>query len=175
MREATIIFDNRAAWPGPRFALRHPAHFIALGGGPGLIPIAPGTFGTLLAFPIFWLAGPRLDYPTYLSLVAVLFAIGVWACDVTGRALGAADHGAMVWDETVAFLLVLWFTLGLNGYWQLAAFVLFRFFDIAKPPPIRYYERRFKGGLGVMIDDIAAAVYTVIVLAIARRLLPHLT
>jgi phosphatidylglycerophosphatase A len=155
--------------PGVRFLLRHPAHFIALGGGAGLIPFAPGTFGTLLALPIFWLLGPGvIEVPAiYLAGVAVLFSVGIWACQVTGRALGSADHGSMVWDETVAFLLVLFFT-PVYSYWQALAFVLFRFFDIVKPPPIRYYERTFKGGLGVMIDDIAAAFYTLLVLAIVR-------
>jgi phosphatidylglycerophosphatase A len=152
-----------------RFLLRHPAHFIALGGGAGLIPFAPGTFGTLLALPIFWLLGPGvIEVPAiYLAGVAVLFSVGIWACQVTGRALGSADHGSMVWDETVAFLLVLFFT-PVYSYWQALAFVLFRFFDIVKPPPIRYYERTFKGGLGVMIDDLAAAFYTLLVLAIVR-------
>ena len=142
---------------------------MALGGGAGLIRFAPGTFGTLLAVPIFWVVGPRLvEAPAiYFAGLAVLFGIGVWACEVTGRALGNADHGAMVWDETVAFLLVLFFT-PVYSYWQALAFVLFRFFDIVKPPPIRYYERTFKGGLGVMIDDLAAAFYTLIVLAIVR-------
>lgn len=153
-----------------RFLLRHPAHFIALGGGAGLIPFAPGTFGTLLALPVFWLAGPRLEPAFYLGGLGALFALGVWACNVTGRNLGDADHGGMVWDETVAFLLVLFFTPA-SGYWQAFAFLLFRFFDIAKPPPIRYYERTFKGGFGVMIDDLAAAFYTLLVLAIARAIL----
>lgn len=106
----------------------------------------------------------------YLAGVAALFALGVWACTVTGRNLGSADHGGMVWDETVAFLLVLFFTPA-SGYWQGFAFLLFRLFDIAKPPPIRYYERTFKGGFGVMIDDIAAAFYTLLVLALARLVL----
>ncbi len=153
-----------------RFLLRHPAHFIALGGGAGLVPFAPGTFGTLLALPIFWLVGPRLDPAIYLAGVALLFALGVWACEVTGRALGSADHGSMVWDETVAFLLILFFT-PVYAYWQAFAFLLFRLFDIAKPPPIRYYERTIKGGLGVMIDDLAAAFYTLLVLAVARAIL----
>ena len=131
-----------------------------MGGGLGLIPFAPGTFGTLLAFPIYWLVAPHLPPAAYLAFVAVLFAIGVWACGITGRNLGDEDHGGMVWDETVAFLLVLFFApAGL--YWQAGAFLVFRFFDIAKPPPIRYYERVFKGGLGVMIDDVLAAFYTI--------------
>jgi phosphatidylglycerophosphatase A len=145
---------------------RHPAHLVALGGGIGLAPFAPGTFGTLLAFPIFWLAAP-LPPGLYLGGVVLLFAIGVWACDVTGRALGQTDAGAMVWDETVAFLFVLFFTPMTPG-WQAFAFVAFRTFDIAKPPPIRYYERTFKGGWGVMIDDILAAFYALLVLSVAR-------
>jgi len=150
-----------------RFVLASPAHFIAFGGGAGLAPFAPGTFGTLLAVPIFWLAAPRLEAWAYFAALAALFALGVWACGVTGRALGRPDYGGMVWDETVAFLLVLFFT-PVYGYWQAFAFVVFRFFDIVKPPPIRYYERAFKGGVGVMIDDIVAAFFTLIVVAIAR-------
>jgi phosphatidylglycerophosphatase A len=150
--------------------LRHPAHFIAFSGGAGLAPYAPGTFGTLLALPIFWFAAPRLEPAEYLAALAVLFAIGVWACGVTGRALRMPDYGGMVWDETVAFLLVLFFT-PVDGYWQAFAFLLFRFFDIVKPPPIRYYERMFKSGFGVMVDDVIAAFYTLIVLAAARAVL----
>ena len=155
--------------------LTHPAHFIALGGGIGLIPFAPGTFGTLLAFPIFWGAAyagisPQDEWPLYLGGVAALFALGVWACSVTGRNLGSPDHGSMVWDETVAFLLVLFFAPRYSVY-QAYAFALFRLFDIAKPPPIRYYERRFKGGFGVMIDDVLAAGYTLLVLAVTRAVL----
>lgn len=131
------------------------------------MPFAPGSFGTLLALPIFWLAGPRLDPLAYFVGLAVFFAIGIWACDVAGRALGRPDYGGMVWDETTAFLLVLFFT-PVYGFWQAFAFVLFRFFDIVKPPPIQYYERLFKGGWGVMIDDILAALYTLFILAIAR-------
>ena len=150
--------------------MRHPAHFIALSGGLGLIPFAPGTFGTLLALPIFWLLGPNLAPALYLTGLAAFFMLGIWACNVTERNLGSADHGSMVWDETVAFLLVLFFT-PVGGYWQAFAFLLFRLFDIAKPPPIRYYERIFKGGFGVMIDDIGAAFYTLLVLAVARTIL----
>ena len=103
----------------------------------------------------------------YLGALAALFAIGVWACGVAGRALGRPDYGGMVWDEVVAFLLVLFFT-PVHGYWQAFAFLLFRLFDIVKPPPIRYYERRFKGGFGAMFDDLIAAFYALLALAAAR-------
>lgn len=149
-----------------RFVYRHPAHFIAFGGGVGLIPFAPGTFGTLLALPIFNVLEPRLDPWMLLSLILALFWIGVWACAVTGRALGAADHGGMVWDEVVAFLLVLFF-VPVYGYWQAFAFLLFRLFDIFKPPPIRYYDRTLKHGFGVMWDDLIAAAYTLLLVAAA--------
>ena len=153
--------------PSWRFVLRHPAHFIAFGGGIGLAPFAPGTLGTLLAFPLYWIAGPRLEPGVFVLLVCALFGLGVWACEITGRTIGISDHGGMVWDETVAFLLVL-FLVPATLYWQGAAFLLFRFFDILKPQPIRYYERRFKNGFGVMLDDLVAAFFTLIVLAIAK-------
>ena len=150
--------------PTLRFVYRHPAHFIAFGGGIGLIPFAPGTFGTLLALPLFSALQPQLNPWNFLVLIIALFWLGVWACAVAGRALGAADHGGMVWDEVVAFLLVLFFVPA-GGYWSAFAFVVFRFFDIFKPPPIRYYDRTLKNGFGVMWDDLIAAAYTLLVLA----------
>lgn len=149
--------------------LRHPAHLLAFGFGVGLMPGAPGTFGTLLALPLFWIVSPRLGSPEYLLLTGGMFLVGVWACEKTGLAIGKADHGGMVWDELVAFLLVLFFTPPLP-YWQASAFLLFRLFDILKPPPIRYYDRTVKGGFGVMFDDIIAAFYTLLVLAVWKTL-----
>jgi phosphatidylglycerophosphatase A len=159
-----------ASHPGPAFALSHPAHFIALGFGVGTLPRAPGTFGTLLALPLWWLLGAGYGPLALGAILVLLFAIGVWACAVTGRHLGVADHGAMVWDEVVAFLLVLSIVPN-DASWQLAAFALFRAFDIAKPAPIRQLEARFKGGFGVMFDDLLAAGYTLLVLAVLQRVL----
>lgn len=157
---------QRPSW---RFLLRRPAHLIAFGFGAGLAPVAPGTWGTLLALPLFWLIEPRTDAAEFLLAAAVLFGLGVWACGATGRALGVADHGGMVWDETVAFLLVLFFTPPAL-HWQAPAFLVFRLFDILKPPPIRHFDRTIKNGFGVMLDDLIAAFYTLLVLAVAKVL-----
>jgi len=146
--------------PGPdaKFLFAHPAHFIALGFGAGLAPKAPGTFGTLVAFPLYYLLALALP-PLAIAFVAIpLFFLGWWACDVTGRDLGAADHPAMVWDEIVAFL-PLAAVSSASVLLQALAFGLFRLFDIWKPYPIRELEKNVKGGLGVMIDDVAAAFY----------------
>ena len=156
--------------PSWRVVASHPAHFIAFGFGAGLAPVAPGTWGTLLALPLYWLVEPQLEARAFLLLLAVLFGAGIWACEVTGRALGASDHGGMVWDETVAFLLVLFFVPATLP-WQAGAFLLFRLFDIVKPPPIRTCERTFRNGFGVMLDDLVAAFYTLLVFAVAIALI----
>lgn len=158
----------RIAQPTARFTFGHPAHFIALGFGAGLSRFAPGTAGTLVAFPIWWLIGGAYEPAVLFGFLALLFAAGVWACELTGRHLGVSDHGAMCWDEIVAFLLVLAITPEGPG-WQAGAFFLFRAFDVVKPPPIRQLEMRFKGGFGVMFDDILAAGYTLLVLALVKR------
>jgi len=135
------------------FLREHPAHFLALGFGAGLSPKAPGTVGTLVAFPLFaLLSGAAL----YWLWVVLFLAVGVWACDVTGKALGVHDHGGIVWDEVVAFLMVLPFASPDWQGWALA-FTLFRLFDIWKPFPIGWADARLKGGMGVMVDDVLAA------------------
>lgn len=146
-----------------------PAPLIAFGFGLGLSPVAPGTVATLATLPLFhWLA-PRLSDVQLLALAAAMFALGVWACQRTGRLLGAHDHGGMVWDEITAFLLVLIVTPR-EPLWQTFAFLLFRGFDIAKPPPIRRFERRFRNGFGVMADDLIAAFYALLCLALWQAL-----
>lgn len=160
--------------PPLNFLLAHPAHFIACGCGSGLSTFAPGTAGTLFAwltFPLFALLLP--DTATIFVVLGVFFVLGVLTCDITGRHLGVADHGSIVWDEIVPFWTVLMFmpagfslvSLG----WQLLAFLTFRFFDIIKPFPANWFDSQLKNGLGVMMDDVIAAGYTVFALAIARQ------
>ena len=156
------------ARPNVEFAFSHPAHVIAFGFGSGLSPRAPGTAGTLAAWPIGWIAAGVMPPALFAALIVFLFGVGVWACSVTGRHLGVEDHPAMVVDEMVAFLLVL-AILPRDLSWQAAAFVLFRAFDIVKPAPIDWFERRFHGGFGVMFDDLLAAGYTLLMLALLKR------
>jgi len=147
-----------------RFLLEHPAHLVAFGFGTGLAPKAPGTVGTLLGLPLYWLiAWVAPDLPNQVVLLIAAFLVGVWACGRTGRTLGVADHGGIVWDEIVAFALVLAFTPA-GWPWTLLAFALFRLFDIVKPWPIRQFDARLKNGFGVMFDDLLAAGYTLAVL-----------
>lgn len=166
----TTSHDELKIQPDWRFLFSHPAHLLSFGFGSGLARKAPGTFGTLVAFPFYWYLAPRLSDMLFLLVLIWAFAIGVWVCDITGKALGVADHGGIVWDEVVAFLLVLFFTPD-GLLWQLLAFLLFRFFDIVKPPPIRYFDKNWHGGLGVMFDDLLAAGYALICLAIIKTLL----
>jgi len=164
------ISNELRVHPSWRFILSHPAHFISFGFGSGLFPRSPGTAGTLVAFPIYWYLAQFMNSTTYLVMLVWAFSLGVMVCEKTGRELGDADFGGIVWDEIVAFLLVLFFTPP-EFLWGLLAFSLFRFFDIVKPPPIRYYDMHWHGGLGVMFDDLLAAGYTLLCLALVKSLL----
>lgn len=160
--------------PNARFMLSHPAHLLAQGFGSGLSPVVPGTSGTLfawVAFSVLSARWPQLFTPlNWAIIIAVGFLVGVWACRQTGRDLGIADHGSMVWDEIIAFWLVLLVLMPADFNTQLWAFAWFRFFDMVKPQPIRYFDRRLKGGFGVMWDDIVAAFYTLLLFALWRTL-----
>jgi phosphatidylglycerophosphatase A len=147
--------------------LARPARLLALGFGSGLSPWAPGTVGTLWAWLVFVVLESVLGPSQWAVILPLAFVAGIVACGATARDLGVADHGGIVWDEIVAFWLVLLVVPSALG-WQLAAFLLFRFFDIVKPPPIRYCDRNVKGGFGVMLDDLLAAGYTLLALAVAR-------
>lgn len=146
-----------------KFILRHPAHFFAFGFGSGLSPVAPGTAGSLAAIPLYLALAYFLPLFPLLLVTAFAFVIGIWFCEVTGKALGVPDHGGMVWDEMVAMWLILAFTPP-TGLWFGIAFLLFRLFDIWKPFPIRFFDQHVKGGFGVMLDDLLAAGYALAVL-----------
>ncbi len=166
----TTSHDQLRFKPTWRFLFSHPAHFLSFGFGAGLVPRSPGTAGTLVAFPMYWFLAPRLNDAMFILVLIWAFAFGVWVCDKTGKELGVSDYGGIVWDEIVAFLLVLFFTPeGL--VWQILAFSLFRFFDIVKPQPIRHFDQTWHGGLGVMFDDILAAGYALLCLAVIKSIL----
>ncbi len=133
-----------------------PVYFIAFGFGSGLMPIAPGTWGTLAAIPLYLLL-VGLPSWLYLLLTFLAFCLGVWVSDRVSRDLGEHDYSGIVWDEIVGYLLTMFmvpFSLG----WMIAGFLLFRLFDIWKPQPIGFVDAKVKGGFGIMIDDVLAAI-----------------
>jgi len=145
--------------------LKNPVHLLAFGFGSGLAPVAPGTFGTLAAVPLY-LTMARLPLAAYLAVLAVVILAGIWICGRTSRDLGVHDHGGIVWDEFAGFLVTM--TAAPAGWpWVVAGFLLFRLFDILKPWPIGWLDRRVKGGLGIMLDDLLAGLYGWVVLQLA--------
>ncbi|MCP4995177.1 MAG: phosphatidylglycerophosphatase A [Gammaproteobacteria bacterium] len=144
---------------------RNPVHLLAFGLGSGAAPKAPGTFGTLAAVPLYLLVQP-LSAINYLLLVITLFLVGIWLCDRTSKDLGVHDHGGIVWDEWVGLLITLWLA-PMGWHWLIAGFLLFRFFDILKPWPIGWLDRRVHGGLGIMLDDVVAGLFAFVLLQAA--------
>lgn len=145
----------------PRLLL-DPAGFLALGFGSGLVPVGPGTAGTLVAVPLYLLL-QDLHPGLYLGLVVLLFVVGIPICSRVAHRLGAHDHPAIVWDEIVGYLVTM--TLAPAGWgWVMTGFILFRVFDIAKPWPIRWCDRHVSGGFGIMLDDLLAAVFAAVIL-----------
>ncbi|WP_428605885.1 phosphatidylglycerophosphatase A family protein [Sedimenticola sp.] len=158
-----------SANPKPRPNWRNPIHLLAFGLGSGAAPKAPGTFGTLAAVPLYLLLQPLANLP-YLALLVLLFLLGIWLCGRTSRDLGVHDHGGIVWDEWVGFLITMW--MAPQGWqWLLAGFCVFRFFDILKPWPIGLLDRKVSGGLGIMLDDVLAGVYGFVLIQLAVHLL----
>jgi phosphatidylglycerophosphatase A len=153
-----------------RALLSTPAGWLACGFGSGLAPKAPGTFGSLAAI-LPWLLLRHLSLPINLLVIVVGFFIGVWACDVAGRAVGVDDHRSLVWDEFIGQWIALLPAL-LAPWWAVVVgFGLFRLFDVWKPWPIRWFDRHLKGGLGVMADDVIAGVFAAVVLWAILRLI----
>ena len=156
-----------------RFMLSHPAHVVSLGFGSGLSPLMPGTAGTLFGWLTFVLLDRFMTPAAWIALIVAGFVGGVALTGYTARRLGIADPGPAVWDEIVAIWLVLLFVMPASFAAQLAAFLLFRFFDMVKPPPIGWLDRRVKGGFGIMVDDLVAAFMTLFVIALYRFFFMH--
>ena len=168
--DTIILAEPKKIVLGLRFLFAHPAHFIACGFGSGLTRWAPGTFGTLFAWLTFGLFRPHVTDFELIQLLTAGYLLGIWAINVAGKAIGDPDHGSFVWDEIVPFWLVLLLTPA-TFLWQLTAFALFRYFDITKPQPARYFDEHVKNGFGVMADDLVAAGYSLLVLALLKFVL----
>jgi phosphatidylglycerophosphatase A len=163
-----------------RLMFSHPAHALSFGFGSGLSPVAPGTAGTLWAWLAYTVLSVWLTPLGWGLVLAVGTAVGVWACTRTAQALGTSDPSAVVWDEILAFWAILWLLAPASFQVQLAAFVLFRFFDAVKPGPVAWADRLFKPGagqppgwrqgVGILLDDAVAALCTLLVLALWRVL-----
>ncbi|GAB4349396.1 MAG: phosphatidylglycerophosphatase A [Gammaproteobacteria bacterium] len=153
----------------PPSVWRNPVHFLACGFGSGAAPVAPGTFGTLAAVPLYLLLQP-LPVWVYLAIVTLMFFVGVQLCEQTAADFGVHDHGGIVWDEIVGFLMTM--IVAPDGWlWVIVGFLLFRFFDIVKPWPIRRLDREVQGGLGIMVDDALAGIYGAVVIAVLVQLI----
>lgn len=139
-----------------RHLLKNPLHFLSLGFGSGLFPKAPGTMGTVAAIPVVWLAS-YLDTTGFIIATVVAFLVGIYLCGYTAKAMGEHDHPSIVWDEIAGYMVAM-IAVPVSVSTLLLAFILFRFFDILKPWPIRYLDRHMHGGLGIMVDDILAGL-----------------
>jgi phosphatidylglycerophosphatase A len=173
-----LALSPPAAVPTARFLLSHPAHFIALGAGSGLSPLAPGTVGTLWSWLAFAVLQPWMTDARWAVLLVAGIAVGGWACTVTARDLGVADPTSIVWDEIVSFWVVLWLVTPAGFGAQFMAFLLFRAFDTLKPGPIGWADGLFKGdrrpigwrqGVNILFDDLLAAFCTLLVIALWSR------
>jgi phosphatidylglycerophosphatase A len=163
----------RSIRPTASFMLRHPAHAISMGFGSGLSPKAPGTVGSLWGWASWLLIHNSLSIPAQAVLILFSLGLGWWACTLTARNMGVSDPGAIVWDEIVAMWMILFLIMPAGFMTQLSAFLLFRFFDAAKPGPVAWADRLFKGfgwrgGFGILFDDLVAALCTLLVLALWR-------
>ncbi len=138
---------------------QHPPSFLAFGFGSGLAPVVPGTFGTLAGIPFFLLLRP-LPQPWFLGVIVVAFIVGIVLCDKASERLGVHDHGGIVWDEFVGLWLALAF-IPFEWPWVVVGFLIFRLFDMLKPWPISWLDRRVHGGVGIMLDDVVAALFTI--------------
>ncbi len=152
-----------------RKVMTNPIHFLAFGFGSGLAPFAPGTFGTLMAIPLYLLI-LKLSLPMYLLLLTIVCIIGVWICDKSSKMLGVHDHSGIVWDEFAGFFVTM-IAAPAGWLWIFIGFTLFRLFDIWKPWPISWLDKKVEGGLGIMVDDIVAGFYALICIQLIQYVL----
>ena len=158
--------------PTWRFVLSNPVNFMAFGLGTGLSPKAPGTVGTLVGYPLYFLLISYLSFNYVLIVLTTLYLLGIWICDVAGKAVGVSDHSGIVWDEIVAMALVLCFSPQ-NIYGYVGAFLAFRLFDIVKPWPINLIDKKMENGHGVMLDDLLAAGYSIVLIQVVVYFYPQ--
>ena len=161
-----MAFDTELA----RKVLRDPVNLLAFGLGTGLSPVAPGTVGTLLGVVLAWLVQPLSIELQFMAAIALIVS-GVWICGESAKRVGVHDHSGIVWDEIAAMYLILIVVPVSVAIWALA-FALFRLFDIWKPWPIRDLDHRLHGGLGIMLDDLVAALYAALLLGFGVWLMP---
>lgn len=156
--------------PIPPALLLDPRHFLSVGFGSGLSPFAPGTMGTLAAIPPYLLLS-QFELLPYLILLSAGFGVGVYICGFTSQALDVHDHGGIVWDEFIGFWITMIAVPVVNWQWILAGFILFRFFDIVKPWPVKLADKGIGGGFGIMIDDVLAGLYALACMQLANWVL----
>lgn len=142
--------------------LKNPLHFVSLGFGSGLMPKAPGTFGTLVAIPLYILIS-SLNLELYLLITLLVTLIGIYLCAYTSKALGVHDHSGIVIDEIAGYFITM-IAVPFDWVWIIVGFLLFRFFDILKPWPISWLDKNVQGGFGIMIDDVLAGFFALICL-----------
>ena len=152
--------------------LKNPLHFLALGFGSGLLPKAPGTYGTVAAIPVFLLL-TNLDFLYYISATIAITLIGIYLCSYTSKALGVHDHSGIVIDEIAGYLITM-IAVPFDWLWIIVGFVLFRVFDILKPWPISYLDKYVKGGFGIMVDDVLAGLFALGLLHLIIYLTPFI-
>lgn len=148
--------------PIPKSMWRNPLHFIAFGFGTGALPFAPGTFGTLIAIPFYLLLAP-LSLPLYIGIVVLITLGSIYLSHQVAKEIDVHDHPGMCLDEIVGFLVTM-INAPLGLFWILLGFLLFRFFDIVKPPPIRWVDTQVHGGLGIILDDVLAGIYSMLII-----------
>lgn len=150
--------------PIPNTVWKKPTHFIAFGFGAGTLPKAPGTFGTLAAIP-FYLAMQQLSHISYFVLLIVIILASIWLCEKVSREIHIHDHQGMCLDEIAGYLVTM-FAAPHGIKWIMIGFILFRLFDIFKPPPIKYIDEKINGGIGMILDDVVAGIYSMIIIHI---------